>query len=75
MVDASCRTPSRKQELICGTGVPLLKSVGEACVNHFSLISRYVSIAASASSPWMPTAHRISACWMRSAGCPSALSR
>ena len=26
---------SRKQELICGRGVPALKSVGVACVNFF----------------------------------------
>ena len=27
----------RKQEESCGRGVPALKSVGDACVNHRSL--------------------------------------
>ena len=45
----------RKQEDICGRGVPALNSVGLACVNQRSLSSWYVWMAASRSSWWMPT--------------------
>ena len=41
---------SRKQLDICGRGVPLLNSVGVACVKSFWDIMSYVSIAASMSS-------------------------
>lgn len=39
----------RKQLLSCGLGVPALKRVGEACVNHRSLKCRYVATALSIS--------------------------
>ena len=52
----------RKHDDICGLGVPALNMVGEACVNHLSDMSVYVSIAASMSLRWMPSATRINMC-------------
>ena len=66
---------SRKHDDICGAGVPALNIVGVACVNHFSDIRWYVSIAASMSLLWMPSDTRISICCGRSAGTPSSRSR
>ena len=66
---------NRKQLDICGLHVPALNNVGEACVNHFSDIKRYVSQAALISFWWMPIATRISMCWGRSATLPSIFSR
>ena len=66
---------SRKHEDICGAGVPALNIVGVACVNHFSDIRWYVSIAASMSALWMPSDTRISICCGRSAGAPSSRRR
>ena len=66
---------NRKQLDICGLHVPALNNVGEACVNHFSDIKRYVSQAALISFWWMPIATRISMCWGRSATFPSIFSR
>jgi len=40
---------SKKQLDICGQGVPELKRVGVACVNHYWLIKSYVSKADSRS--------------------------
>ena len=65
----------RKQEESCGRGVAALNMVGEACVKSFSDIMLYVSMASSMSSPWMPTATRISMCCGRSTTFPSILSR
>ena len=45
----------RKQDDICGRGVPALNSVGLACVNQRSLSIWYVWMALSRSSWWMPT--------------------
>ena len=66
---------SRKQELIWGKGVPALKSVGVACVNHFWLSSWYVSRTRAMSLPWMPTDTRINICCGLSASLPLTLSR
>ncbi len=41
----------RKQLLSCGLIVAALNMVGDACVNSFSDIMLYVSMAASMSSP------------------------
>lgn len=65
----------RKQEESCGVGVPALKRVGEACVKSLRLMRSYVSMAASMSSPWMPTDTRMSMCDGRSAILPCTLSR
>ena len=46
----SSRIWTRKQLDICGRGVAALKSVGVACVNHFSDRRLYVSITLSTSS-------------------------
>ena len=56
----------RKQLDIWGVLVPALNMVGEACVNHFSLMRLYVSMAESMSRRWMPSATRISICCGRS---------
>ena len=64
---------SRKQLLSCGVGVPALYSVGEACVIILADSMRYVSIARSRSSSWMPSATRINMCCGRSTVTPSEL--
>ena len=66
---------SRKHDDICGVGVPALNIVGDAWVNHFSAIRLYVSIAASMSRLWMPSATRMSMCCGRSTTLPCILSR
>lgn len=66
---------TRKQEESCGRGVPLLNSVGDACVNQRSLMRWYVWMAASTSSWWMPTATRMSMCCGRSTTWPLMRSR
>lgn len=40
---------NKKQEDICGKGVPALKRVGVACVKYLRLIKLYVSMAESMS--------------------------
>ena len=45
----------KKQEDICGFGVPELNKVGVACVKYFLDINSYVSSTLSKSSKWIPT--------------------
>ena len=53
---------NRKQDDICGFGVPELNKVGVACVNQPSDIKLYVFIAAGMSFLCIPIETRISIC-------------
>ena len=65
----------RKQDESCGRGVPALKRVGDACVNHLCDRRWYVSMAASMFSLWIPTETLMSICWGLSTTRPFTLSR
>ena len=66
---------TRKHDDSWGRGVPALNRVGLACVNQRWLMRWYVSMAASMSSLWMPTATRMSMCCGRSTTRPFTRSR
>ena len=74
---------SRKQDDICGFGVPALNMVGEACVNHRSDMRLYVSSTAPKSPtlpscmplPCTPHATRMIICCGRSTILPASLVR
>jgi hypothetical protein len=61
--------------VVWGRGAPALNSVGDACVNHRSLIRWYVLMALSMSFMWMPTDTRMSMCCGRSTIAPLTRSR